>query len=104
MRPAATGLLCPLLVAHGEVALARELVREVLPARPGTDPGDIEFATAMVLQRAATTLALDAGDLPVARAWLAAHDRWLPGAGRCPAGARARSPGPPTTEQRATPP
>ncbi|HEX5506225.1 MAG TPA: response regulator transcription factor, partial [Thermomicrobiales bacterium] len=40
-------------------------------------PGGTVYACALALQRLAAALALDAGDLPTARAWLAAHDRWL---------------------------
>ncbi len=62
---------------RGERDLAWQLITATLPGGPMTEPGDTEFHPALGLQRAAVTLALDAGDLPVARAWLAAQDRWL---------------------------
>jgi DNA-binding CsgD family transcriptional regulator len=73
----AIALLGPLALARGETALARELVRETLPAGPATEPGDAYFRTALILQRVAVVLAIDAGDLPEARAWLECYDRWL---------------------------
>src|SRR5205823_13960617 len=70
-------LLAPLALAQGDAALARALVAESLPAGPAARPGEARFLDALALQRAAAALALAAGDLPAARAWLAAHDRWL---------------------------
>ena len=61
----------------GEAALAWDLVRAVHPAGPATEPGDHSFVPAVELQRLAAQRALEAGDLPTAQAWLAAHDRWL---------------------------
>ena len=87
--PLVLSLLGPLALARGEHDLARELVREVLPAGPATEPGDSQFPTAAALQRAAARLALDAGDLPGARAWLEAHDRWHAWSGAVP----GRAPG-----------
>jgi DNA-binding CsgD family transcriptional regulator len=52
------------------------LVREHLPEGAASVPGDTRFvATAM--QRLAATLALEVDDLPTAKEWLDAHDRWL---------------------------
>jgi DNA-binding CsgD family transcriptional regulator len=62
---------------QGNTELARALVREWLPAGPATAPGALPHWHGLVLQQLACALALDAGDLPGARAWLAAHDRWL---------------------------
>ena len=62
---------------QGDAALAWAIVREVLPAGPATAPGETSFDSTLPMQRLAAALALDAGDLPTARAWLAAHDRWL---------------------------
>jgi ATP/maltotriose-dependent transcriptional regulator MalT len=56
------------------------LVQDWLPAGPETTQGESRFASFLValqLQRLAAGLALDTGDLPTARAWLAANDRWL---------------------------
>jgi DNA-binding CsgD family transcriptional regulator len=52
-------------------------VREELPDGPDTAPGNTILLTGLALQRVAATLALRSGDLPAARAWLDANDRWL---------------------------
>ena len=62
---------------QGDVERARHIVGKILPAGPQTEPGNAYFPTALALQPLAAALALDAGDLPSARAWLEAHDRWL---------------------------
>jgi DNA-binding CsgD family transcriptional regulator len=69
--------LGPLARAQGDAELAWRGVREVLPAGLATAPGEVLFGSALFAQPLAAALALDAGDLPTARAWLAAHDRWL---------------------------
>jgi len=66
-----------LLRAQGDRAAAWALVGHVMTAGPATEPGDAMFAQALEAQYLALALALDAGDLPTARAWLAAYDRWL---------------------------
>jgi DNA-binding CsgD family transcriptional regulator len=69
--------LSPLARARGDAALAERLVREAMPDGPAMEPGGSRYLNALVLQRLAVDLALDAGDLATARAWLEAHDRWL---------------------------
>lgn len=69
--------LGPLARAQGDTTAAWQFVRDVLPDGPATEPGGLNFARAQSLQRLAIGLALDAGDLATARAWLGAHDRWL---------------------------
>jgi DNA-binding CsgD family transcriptional regulator len=73
------GARLPGLLARdtGDPAAAWAQVRAALPAGPATAPGDAWFLEATLAQRLAAALALDAGDLGLARAWLAAHDRWL---------------------------
>ncbi|HET8629990.1 MAG TPA: AAA family ATPase [Thermomicrobiales bacterium] len=68
-------------VAQGDLAQAWAIVYEELPEGPVTPPGRIFLLSALSLLHLAATLALDAGDLPAARAWLEAHDRWLAWAG-----------------------
>lgn len=63
--------------AQGDTELAWKQVREGLPHGPNHESGDTEFLTATILQRLAVSLALDSGDLPLARTWLEASDRWL---------------------------
>ena len=70
-------LLGQLALAQGDAGLAWEQVRILLPGGPATEPTWQPFHCAQLAQRLAAALALDAGDLPTARSWLAAHDRWL---------------------------
>lgn len=70
-------VLSRILVARGDAEAAWSLVREALPDGAATEPGDNRFPTSVALQRIAAELAIDAGDLPEARSWLEAHDRWL---------------------------
>ncbi|HEX7103262.1 MAG TPA: hypothetical protein VF201_11510, partial [Nitrolancea sp.] len=69
--------LVPLAVWRGEADLAWRIIGRILRAGSGTEPGTAYFPTVLPLQRLAAELALDAHDFPNARAWLAAHDRWL---------------------------
>ncbi|MGN6812567.1 MAG: helix-turn-helix transcriptional regulator [Thermomicrobiales bacterium] len=62
--------------AQGDPALGWATVH-ALVAAPDVAPGNVSFPDGLAAQRGAAGLALDAGDLPTARAWLAAHDRWL---------------------------
>jgi DNA-binding CsgD family transcriptional regulator len=76
--------------ASGDTQTAWQLVREVLPAGAATEPGDGAINTLLAYQRLAATLALDAGDLPTARSWLGAHDRFLAWSGAVPGRAEGR--------------
>jgi DNA-binding CsgD family transcriptional regulator len=69
--------LGPLARALGEADLAWDVVQALLPEGPAARPGEAIYHDAVAAQRLAAALALDAGDLPAARAWLDAHDRWL---------------------------
>ena len=63
---------------RGDVAQAWWAVRAVLPAGSAAEPGTVVYVDwAMAVQRVAAALALDAGDLPSAKEWIEAHDRWL---------------------------
>jgi DNA-binding CsgD family transcriptional regulator len=62
---------------QGDPDLARQVVADVLPGGPDTEPGSTYFWAGVRLQRLAAELSLADGDRPVARAWLEAHDRWL---------------------------
>jgi len=53
------------------------LVRAEFPAGAATEPAGNRIRPADAFQCIAATLALEAGDLTAARAWLEAHDRWL---------------------------
>jgi DNA-binding CsgD family transcriptional regulator len=70
-------MLGPLARARGDADRAWAQVRTLLPEGPASQPGYAFFWAATQLQRLAAGLALDASDLPLARTWLASHDRWL---------------------------
>ena len=54
------------------------MVREWLPNGAATEPGTVSgFDGTVALQRVAVALALAEDDMPTARAWLDAYDRWL---------------------------
>ena len=60
-------------------------MREALPDGPATAPVSHFIGNRTVsLARLAVALALDAGDLVTARAWLEMHDRWLTWSGAVP--------------------
>jgi DNA-binding CsgD family transcriptional regulator len=69
--------LGPLAVQRGDRSLAWAVIRDTLPRGHDTPMGDARFCDATVVQRTAVALALEAGELAAARAWLEAHDRWL---------------------------
>ncbi len=62
---------------RGDAATAWNQIHTIMPEGPGMVPGAIIHQEALVMQRLAADLCLDAGDLMTARAWLEAHDRWL---------------------------
>jgi len=67
-----------ILARHrGAPERAWEEINHLLPNGPGTEPGNRIYQEGLFLQRLAADLCLDRGDLPAARAWLSANDRWL---------------------------
>jgi tetratricopeptide (TPR) repeat protein len=70
--------------ARGERDAGWRHVRALLPAETATDPGAVPLHDALLLQRAAIDLALDAGDLDLAETWLATQARWLEWSGVVP--------------------
>ncbi len=82
MRPVAWqrylyGATATLALARGEHAFLRRLIDDTFPAGPITPPGNLWFDYGVAMQRAGAALAITTGDLPTARQWLEAHDRWL---------------------------
>jgi tetratricopeptide (TPR) repeat protein len=61
----------------GEPDVAHRLIRRVLPDGPATAPGGASAYQGLELIHLAIELALDAGDLDAAQAWLDAYERWL---------------------------
>ena len=62
---------------QGRVAQAWEQIARYFPNGPDRTPRPAYNPVATAMQRLAAALALDAGDPPLARAWLVAHDAWL---------------------------
>ena len=70
-------LLGALARHQGHPTLGWQQVKAFLPDGPATEPGGMVFWAAVAIQELAAYLALDAGDLPVAGAWIGAFERWL---------------------------
>ncbi|MHB8648321.1 MAG: ATP-binding protein, partial [Thermomicrobiales bacterium] len=66
-----------LMRAQGETERAWQLVQWSVPDGVTTEPGYVSSWSVQPGLRLASALCLDANDLPQARAWLEAHDRWL---------------------------
>jgi len=77
LRLTATEVLAILACEQGEGKRIVAYATEVLPDGPATEPGDADFFAAQSLQRLAARQAFEDRDLPMTRAWLEAHDRWL---------------------------
>jgi DNA-binding CsgD family transcriptional regulator len=83
LRPGQTGwaqkagAVAPLAHARGNREAAWATVREALPRGPATAPDELHFVDQAAIVPLAATLALDAGEVDEARAWLACHDRLL---------------------------
>lgn len=76
-RQMAVTILAGLAYHQGNIDQAWEMVRELIPRGPDSQPEDALFPYAMETLRLATRLSLDAGDTSGACSWLQAHDRWL---------------------------
>ncbi len=63
-------------------ALARLTL--VFPDGPASRPGRMTFETSVYCMHPAIEIALDAGDLTTACAWLECHDRWMAWSGNIP--------------------
>ncbi len=66
-----------LATRQGDNERAGWMVAEIIPGGPEMEPGAVMIAPALSLQCIAAEMALDTQDLPSARSWLEAHDRWL---------------------------
>lgn len=63
--------------ARGELDKGWSYVRALLPSERATEPGTQRIRVALEGQRLAVSLALDAGNRPLAEAWLETHADWL---------------------------
>lgn len=77
MRREVTEALAPIAYHQGRPDDAWTQVRSLLPEGVAAEPGSRCYISALLLQRFAADLALDAGQPKEARAWLEANDRWL---------------------------
>jgi DNA-binding CsgD family transcriptional regulator len=76
-RREVTAAVVTLAHHRGRPEIAWEEIRRRLPDGPDTEPGNGIHLEGLFLQRVAAELCLDNEDTENARAWLAAHDRWL---------------------------
>ena len=67
---------------YPEEAWAR--LASVFPDGPGAQPGRQSYESSVYCMHPAIEIALDAGDLDTARAWLECHDRWIDWSGHIP--------------------
>ena len=72
-----TGSIAAVARLRGDPAAAWDQIHTIMPEGPAMAPGAIIHQEALVLQRLAVDLCLDADDADSAYAWLEAHDRWL---------------------------
>lgn len=71
------GELAWIALHRGDPEYAWQLILEVLPDGPRSEPGDSVFITAIRLQRIAAEIHLNNGEVDSAGSWLEANDRWL---------------------------
>jgi DNA-binding CsgD family transcriptional regulator len=71
----AGAILVRIALAQGDGTLLSRVVGERLQDGPETQPGTIYCD--LTLQRTVAEQMIETGNLPVARTWLEAHDRWL---------------------------
>ncbi len=66
---------------QGDFARATEIIRQILPLGPDTEPGDGAFYPTVDAQKLALEIALRRGDHASARDWLDHHRRWIEASG-----------------------
>ncbi len=76
-RQMAVMILGQLLRHRGDPQGAWQMVREILPRGPASQPEDALFPYAMETMRLAIRLALDSGDPAHAAEWATTYDHWL---------------------------
>jgi DNA-binding CsgD family transcriptional regulator len=76
-RQFASARLAQLARWQGETAMAHESIDVALPHGLATEPGNEFFEIATTMQCLSAELALDAGDVTLARTWIETHDHWL---------------------------
>ncbi len=62
---------------EGNIERAREIISELLPNGPETPPDEQAFFVPAEPLRIAAGIAIDEGDIELARGWMVAHDHWL---------------------------
>lgn len=77
LRRQVTRALAPIAYHRGDRDEAWRQIRWLLPGGTDAQPGSAVLLDALMLQRLAINLCLDVAEFDEARAWLAAHQRWL---------------------------
>lgn len=90
LRHVVGAVLGPIARAQGDVGSAWSLINEAWRDGPTTAPLSVGWYHTLPQQRLAVELALDAGDLDLAAAWLSAHEGFLRQAGIALGAAEAR--------------
>ena len=62
---------------EGSIERAREIIAELLPNGPQTPPEEQTYFVPAEPHRIAAGIAIDEGDIDLARDWMVAHDWWL---------------------------
>jgi DNA-binding CsgD family transcriptional regulator len=84
LRRQLTLALAPIAYHTGDTETAWWHVRAILPDGPDAEPGSAVLHDALMLQRLAVDLCIDAGALDEAARWLDASDHWLQWSGSVP--------------------
>lgn len=77
LRRPVTHTLAPIAMHQGDTDEAWRQVLALLPQGPDTEAGTAVLLDALMLQRLAIRMCLDAGDVAGADRWLEGNDRWL---------------------------
>lgn len=75
--PIAWEPLAALTVFQGDLDIAEQQIRSILPDGLRSQPGSSQYAVAVALMSVAVRLALSREDSAVARAWLELRDQWV---------------------------
>jgi DNA-binding CsgD family transcriptional regulator len=77
LRRPVTSTMAQIAYHQGRLEAVQHHVHLLLPAGPESAPGSAVLHDTLLLQRLSAAMALDAGELELARRWLEANDRWL---------------------------
>ena len=77
LRRPVTLVLAAIAFHQGDTKEAWQRVLALLPKGPDSEPGSAVLLDALMLQRLAVRMCLDAGSIDDAIRWLDANDKWL---------------------------